>query len=263
MVSGEKRSVWTVAAPVGGWGPPWPQAAEIAQVVPSEQWTLIGGLMVQLHAVRAGLPLTRATVDVDMVLHIETGAATFGGVRGRLEQLGYELQMPVRGRVHRFVRSGGVEQVDVMVADHLAPKLRPRVSGREVFAVPAGTSALRKTVDCLVEIGGVSTKLSVPDVLGALVLKGAAYLEDPRDRGRHLDDAVVLACAVDNPMADRARMRGSDRGRVRALAEVLADPDHRSWLSMPEQRRRRGRDALLLLVQEPRTRVPQQQRNTR
>src|SRR5687768_13386285 len=110
-----------------------------------------------------------------MILHIETGAATFGGVRARLEELGYGLQMPVRGRVHRFVRSGGVEQVDVMVADHLAPKLRPRVSGREVFAVPAGTSALRKTVDCLIEIEGVSTKLSVPDVLGALVLKGAAF----------------------------------------------------------------------------------------
>ena len=78
-------------------GPPWPQAAEIAQVIPSEQWTLIGGLMVQLHAVRAGVPPTRATVDVDMILHIETGAATFGGVRARLEQIGYELQMPVRG----------------------------------------------------------------------------------------------------------------------------------------------------------------------
>lgn len=166
MTSGEQRPVWTVAAPVGGWGPPWPLAAEIARVIPSEQWTLIGGLMVQLHAVRAGVPATRATVDVDMIVRIETGAATFGGIRGRVEQLGYELQMPVRGRVHRFVRSGGVEQVDVMVADHLAPKLRPRVSGREVFAVPAGTSALRKTVDCLIEIDGVSTMLSVPDVLG-------------------------------------------------------------------------------------------------
>ncbi len=126
MISGE-RPVWTVQAPVGGWGPPWPQAAEIAQMIPSEQWTLIGGLMVQLHAVRAGVPPTRVTVDVDMILHVETGAATFGGVRARLEQIGYELQMPVRGRVHRFVRSGGVEQVDVMVADHLAPRFRQGV----------------------------------------------------------------------------------------------------------------------------------------
>jgi hypothetical protein len=76
-------------------------------------------------------------------------------------------------------------------------------------------------------------------------------------------DAVVLACAIENPMADRARMRGSDHGRVRAMPEVLADPDHRSWLSMPEQRRKRGLDALLLLVQEPTTRATWQQRNTR
>ncbi|PBC47431.1 hypothetical protein CJ177_41380 [Rhodococcus sp. ACPA1] len=106
-----------------------------------------------------------------------------------------------------------------MVADHLAPKYRPMVSGREVFAVPAGTAALRKTVDCLIEI----------------------------DR-----------CAIESPVTDRARMRGSDRGRVRALAEVSADPDYRSWLSMHEQRRRRGRDALLLLVQEQQTRARQQ-----
>jgi hypothetical protein len=81
--------------------------------------------------------------------------------------------------------------------------------------------------------------------------------------GRHLDDAVVLVCAVENPVTDRVRMRGSDRGRVRALVEVLAGPDHRSWLSMPVQRRRRGRDVLLLLVQELKARALQQQRNTR
>src|SRR6476660_119942 len=121
MTSGEQRPEWAVQAPVGGWGPPWPQAAEIAGVIPAEQWTLIGGWMVQLHAVRAGVPLNRATVDVDMIVHIETGAATFGGVRARLEE------------------------------------------GREVFAVPAGTSALRKTVDCLIEIDSMSIKLSVPD----------------------------------------------------------------------------------------------------
>ncbi|GCE44338.1 hypothetical protein Rhow_008759 [Rhodococcus wratislaviensis] len=88
-------------------------------------------------------------------------------------------------------------------------------------------------------------------------------LEDPRDRGRRLDDAVVLACAIEDPVTDRVRMRGSGRGRVRALVEVLAGPGRRSWLSMPVQRRRRGRVALLLLVQEPRTRASRRQRKTR
>lgn len=155
----EGRPLWQVDAPAGGWPSPWPQLVEIAHAVPSAQWTLVGGLMVQLHAVRAGLPLTRATRDVDMILHIETGAATFGGVRRELERLGYRLREPIgRGPVHRFVRgTGDAETVDVMVADRLPPKLHPKVLQRKLFAVPGGTSALRKTANCEVTTGaGVS-----------------------------------------------------------------------------------------------------------
>jgi len=78
-----------VDAPPGGWPSPWPQVVEITHAIPSAQWTLVGGLMVQLHAVHAGLPLTRATRDVDRIWHIETGAATFGGVRRQLDRLRY------------------------------------------------------------------------------------------------------------------------------------------------------------------------------
>lgn len=76
-----ERPEWTVQAPVGGWATPWPQAAELANAIPSDQWTLIGGLMVQLHAAKAGVPLNRPTLDVDIVLHIETGAAVFNEVK--------------------------------------------------------------------------------------------------------------------------------------------------------------------------------------
>ncbi|MBS9376336.1 hypothetical protein [Rhodococcus sp. B50] len=249
MRSGE-RPRWHIPAPAGGWGPPWPQAGELAQAIPSQQWTLVGGLMVQVHAARAGLPIARATVDVDMVLHIETGAATFSGVRDRLEQLGYLLRMPVGpGPAHRFVR--GSEHVDVMVADNLAPAHRPTVAGRAVFAIPAGTSALRKTVDCNIDLDGRTVQLSVPDVLGALVLKGAAFREDSRDRGRHLDDAAILACSIDNPVRERVRMIGSDRRRVRYLANALVRADHPSWSVVPAAHRARGHAALRVLAKDP------------
>lgn len=245
----ENRPVWQVDAPAGGWPSPWPQLVEIAHAVPCTQWTLVGGLMVQLHAVRAGLPLTRATRDVDMILHVETGAATFGGVRRELERLGYRLREPVgSGPVHRFVRGAGDgETVDVMVADRLPLKLHPKVLQRKVFAVPGGTSALRKTVNCEVTAGAGAVTLSIPDVLGALVLKGAAYLEDSRDRGRHLDDAAVLACAVTDPVGDRARMIGSDRKRIAALWTMLGDLGHRSWLATGTNSRR-GHAALRVLI---------------
>jgi len=251
MTSGE-RPRWHVPAPPGGWGSPWPQAAELAQAIPSQQWSLVGGLMVQLHAVRAGFPTGRATVDVDMVLHIETGAATFGEIRDRLKRLDYDLRMPLGdGPAHRFVR--GHQYIDVMVADRLPPKHQPKVAGREVFAIPAGTSALRKTVDCDIDIDGVAVQLSVPDALGALVLKGAAYLEDARDRGRHLEDAAVLACTLDNPVRERARMIGSDRRRIRYLAAALEHADHPAWLAAPGAHRARGHAALQVLAKDPDT----------
>jgi hypothetical protein len=90
-----------------------------------------------------------------------------------------------------------------MVADHLSPNRHPKALGRRVFAVPGGTSALNKTVNCEVKTEVGVVMLSIPDVLGALVLKGAAYIEDSRDRERHIDDAAILACAVTDPVADR------------------------------------------------------------
>lgn len=239
---GSGRATWHVPQPSGGWPLPWPQLVEIAKTMPHTQWTLIGGLMVQVHAVRTGMALTRPTVDVDMILHIETGAATFEGARAQLEGIGYMLHEPVgAGSVHRFVR--GREQVDVMVADHLAPKLRPTILRRKVFGVPGGTSALRKTVNCEVKTAGGVVVLSIPDSLGALVLKGAAYIEDNRDGGRHVDDGAVLACTVSNPVTERGRLIGNDLRRVRALWSVLQDRDHPSWIATG-QRAARGHAAL-------------------
>ncbi|WP_234928523.1 hypothetical protein [Mycobacteroides abscessus] len=104
------RPVWRISAPPGGWAPPWPQLVEIVGAVPHTQWTLIGGVMVQLHAAYAGMQLTRPTRDIDMILHIETGAASFSGVREQLERLGYAIHEPYGdGPVHRFYRGAGGE----------------------------------------------------------------------------------------------------------------------------------------------------------
>ncbi|MGB2951189.1 MAG: hypothetical protein WBG14_00525 [Rhodococcus sp. (in: high G+C Gram-positive bacteria)] len=97
------------------------------------------------------------------------------------------------------------------------------------------------------DIGETTVTLRIPDVLGALVLKGAAYIEDTRDRDRHLDDAAVLACAATDPVGDRGRMIGSDLRRVTALWNVLQDEGHRSWLATGGNARR-GRAALGVLV---------------
>ena len=61
--------------PAGGWARPWPDVAELAAVCRLTTWTLIGGLMVQLHAIAAGLPVVRPTNDVDVLCTSRRAAA--------------------------------------------------------------------------------------------------------------------------------------------------------------------------------------------
>ena len=65
------RPTIDVATPAGGWGAPWPNVAEIEAVLPHDKWTLVGGLMAQLHGIHAGIDALRPTNDVDIVIHYD------------------------------------------------------------------------------------------------------------------------------------------------------------------------------------------------
>ncbi|MFJ4226376.1 hypothetical protein ACIPYV_02280 [Paenarthrobacter nicotinovorans] len=253
----DSRETWEVPVPPGGWGAPWPQCVELARTLPSTQWTLVGGLMVQLHSAAAGLTASRPTADVDIVLHIETGAATTSSVTAVLTGMGYALQKSIDhdAPAHRFVR--GEEQIDVMIADHMPESKIPTIGGRKAFQVPAGTQALKRTVNCrLVVDDDEPVLLSIPNQLGALVLKGAAYREDSRDRDRHLDDAVVLCATIKTPLSTAKAMGGSDRSRILTLQTVLEDPGHRSWQLLDEADRTPAMDALRILASNPQQLLP-------
>ncbi len=95
-----------VEAASGGWPHPWPNVAEIAEALPAGQWTLVGGLMTQLHTVHHGLGVVRPTNDVDIVLHIETTRGVPTRAAAALETLGYRLKDAVDPRdntAHRWV----------------------------------------------------------------------------------------------------------------------------------------------------------------
>lgn len=116
----------------------------------------------------------------------------------------YETQIEERSS-HRFTR--GNDTVDLLVADHLPP-----------------------SVDCHIRVStGGDVTISVPDVLGALTLKCGAYLVDPRDKNRHLEDAAILFATITNPTDLRISMRGSDGERIRALSDALTAAHHPAW----------------------------------
>lgn len=238
-----------VAAPPGGWAPPWPVVIELASVLPSTSWVLVGGLMVQLHARAAGVEEVRATHDVDALVDVMAAGVSLSGIATALTARGFAVVEPgwPDSPVHRLRRDNDV--VDVLVADHLPKHARPRLNRRPVMAVDGGAQALTRTQGVVIEHDDDVVELSVPDLLGALVLKGAAHTADRRDRDRHLRDAALLASLVTDHRRELGRLQGSDRKRLRHLAGALRDPLDDAWLLLPDDARQRGQDTLRILAE--------------
>lgn len=259
MADSETRPTIDVEAAVGGWPYPWSNVAELARVLPSDRWTLIGGLMTQLHAIHHGIDAVRPTNDVDILLHIETARGTPNATADALESLGYEMRKNVdpRNNVgHRFTRgdthvdvvsSGDTDVVDVVVSDHAAPSVQERMRHMDMVKIPGGTQALRRTASYRLEIEeGEFTNVSAPRPFGALILKAAAYVTDSRDPERHLFDAAALLACIDDPIEEREGFAGSDRSRLLVLDRELVE-GHRAWLQVPVEDARRGQAVLRAL----------------
>ncbi len=257
----DERPTIEVASAPGGWQTPWPSVAELADALPAGSWTLVGGLMTQLHTIHHGLGIVRPTNDVDIVLHIETKRGVPNAVATELEGLGYLFQASIDERnntAHRFVRgtstvdlvAGAHEEdhVDVLIADHPAPRVIEKLRGHKMIRIEGGTQALRRTVNARLEItSDTVTTISVPRPFGALILKAAAYTTDSRDRERHLFDAGALLACIDDPFAERAEFTGSDRRRIATLVAHL-DSAHPAWRALPEDHRTQAQLTLDLLA---------------
>lgn len=251
------RLIIDAPTPPGGWPPPWPNVAEIEAVLPHEKWTLVGGLMAQLHGIHRGVTAIRPTLDVDMVLHLETSPGVVAEAARALESLGYQFAPSIDDRnttAHRFTRGDSTvdlvagDVVDVLIADHPAPRVIERLRGRSMVRIEGGTQALRRTVNARLEIvPGHITTVSVPSPFGATILKAAAYLTDSRDKERHLQDAAVLLAVIEDPHAERTGLSGSDRPRLLTLVRALPD-DARQWRALPEPWRTNGQTALRILT---------------
>lgn len=275
-----KRTEIRVEAVIGGWPHPWPDVAEIAEVLPSNHWTLVGGLMTQLHTVYRGLGVVRPTNDVDILLHMETSRGVPAKAATALEALGYQLQKTIDPRdntAHRWVRDSQVvdvggsrvehedeeheeeddqqeergqlrhahdHHVDVLAADHAAPRVMERMRGRDMVPIEGGTQALRRTINAVLDIRADGpTTISVPRAFGAVILKAAAYLGDSRDRDRHLFDAAALLACIQDPFAELEHLAGSDRRRIRTLVERLPD-SHEAWVPLDPTARLNAQAAL-------------------
>lgn len=96
----------------------WGAVGELAERLPAG-WMLIGGLMVQLHAIEHGIIDVRPTRDIDVLGQARPRGA-LPAIDAALRANGFALHDPdLDGYGHRYERDGII--VDVLAPDGLKP----------------------------------------------------------------------------------------------------------------------------------------------
>jgi len=204
---------------------PWSLLLEVARATPPDSWVLVGGLMVHVHALRAGVNASRPTRDIDLALNIS--AVGIGLVAGPLQRLGFR---PIDAKpVHRFTR--GDDVVDIMVGKRYSV----RWAMKPVLAAEGAQQAIDRRDWYVLRTAAGDACIGVPDPLAAIVAKAAAYQVDQRDRDRHLEDlAVLLASSGGRRRLGLERLTSNDKRRLRHVAQYLGDEGHAAWMVLDE-----------------------------
>ncbi|MFG6504048.1 hypothetical protein [Microbacterium sp. P05] len=158
---------------------------------------------------------------------LDVTATTVNVVAGAIVGLGFQTLEPTSGSpMHRFVR--GPDVVDVMVARNVNGPTRWRA--RPLLRSPGAAQALRRRDTYTVMDGDRSIDVDVPDAVGAIVAKSAAFTVDPRNPARHLEDLVVLAAAAGPVRSlDLASLSRKDRRHLSRPVALLTNARHPAW----------------------------------
>lgn len=209
----------------------WHAIAELAQRVSIDQWVVVGGQMVAIHAALAGVEPPRVTDDGDVVVDVRTaGREAMGRVARTLVEVGFTV-LSSPDNITRFVR--GQASIDLLAPEGIGAKATTVPPGYAVQA-PGATQAVarrrRVTVDWVQE----RTTIDCPSLLGAIIAKAAGSKEivslTSDERLKHQGDFVFLlslATIVDPAQLEAAELTAKDRKRLRlAIAPILSDPIH-------------------------------------
>lgn len=218
----------------------WESVGDLVSLLPPD-WVLIGGLMVQLHALQHETVAVRPTDDVD-VLGQARPQGTLTAIDAALCQGGFRPVEPdLDGYAFRYEREGLI--VDVLAPDGLTPP--PTLGGgRNAIAVPGGSQALARSETVIVRVAERSFPVRRPTLLGAILIKARA-LRVHSDPDTQREDLLLLLSLVEDPRATAGELEKSEREWLRIAERHLA-------FNAPAALRvadvRRARQTLRLLV---------------
>jgi hypothetical protein len=201
----------------------WLKVIDLAETFgPDEDWALVGGLMVQLHAYKHAAT-SRPTDDIDILS--DTRKKATKRIARILNRLGDMATPPVTAP-----RLGYQWTVDGQLVELLAPdglKADPRTVGKhETIRVDGGTQALQRSELVWVSVSGAdAVPVRSPSLLGAILIKARA-LGVVRDKeSEHREDLAQLLTFVGDPRAMAREMQDSERKWLRRVEAKLALDD--------------------------------------
>lgn len=217
----------------------WEAIDELAGIVPSDRWAVVGGMLVTIHGRRYRREPYRTTGDGDIVVDVRSfGRQAMQDVATALESNGFAITMSPEN-VARFQR--GRAKIDLLAPEGMgAAPVLTSPPGRALMA-PGATQPLDRTE--LIEVHwGRTTVVRVPSLLGAIIAKAAASHEinslEADERRKHQLDLVFLlgiAWTLDTRSV-AAAMGKNDRKRLRSAIDRIGRDERFPWVSADDQR---------------------------
>lgn len=186
----------------------WIAVGELAERLPAG-WVLIGGLMVQLHAIEHGIVDVRPTRDIDVLGQARPPGA-LRALDAALRDGGFELHDPDADG-YGYGWDGIV--VDLLSPDGIKPP--PMLAGGvTAVGVPGGTQALERAEDVVIRVGERSFQLRRPTLLGAVLIKSRSLMVH-HDAASQREDLLRLLSLIREPRELAAGLRDSERRWLR------------------------------------------------
>jgi hypothetical protein len=207
----------------------WGIALDLAEAFGvQEDWSLIGGLMVQLHGLQHDDD-PRPTVDIDVLGNSRRQPVMTERLAQILIDRGGEVAMPPRSDKklgYRFEVDG--EVVEILAPDGLSSDPET-VNGLTTFQVPGGTQALGRTETVLVSLDGAPPRtLRRPGLLGAILIKARVVAKQrPEKFDSDRQDLIRLLSYVEDPrgLAAQEGLKDSEKKWLRKIETDLDAKD--------------------------------------
>lgn len=234
----------------------WQKALQIAELLGDSRWTLIGGLMVQLHGFEHGGRI-RPTTDIDLLGDSRRpNPAMPRQIAEALNEQGARMAMPPRGNAnlgYQFELDGQI--VEVLGSDGVTED-PPTLGKRSTFQVPGGSQALSRTERVGVSLdGGTVVRVPRPDLLGAVLIKARVVKKKRRDKfASDRQDLLRLLGFVADPrkLAEEGGLKKTERKWLRDIEAELSfhDPELEDLFARDEVQRSEQAYRLLLSEDE-------------